>query len=379
VSDRVNSGSEYGSASSEYALEQGVARPEDGNAGGVDEREGLPPGFRMRADRHYVDLMAAHSTDQPVRMVPLGQIDSDAAIPSGDLRLLIESIRTCGIVQPLLVRRRNARYAVVAGRKRFSAAQTLMLAAVPCLVHELDDTQALALASADNLVVGRAHHSSEQGSALAVVVREIVAHHLATITACSDLVSTGAPALTRPVFDLIRAHAWRAARLGDALNLITNAPQRPGRERALATIADDVIKGFEPESRLNDFTLRAQIRDDLSTSGLNDHDLLAGLSGAVLAVLPLVEHVVRPAVLIKGGAAGPGSVVLEVVQSDVAVPANATRHFLDDEMSNGRPGGYSAAAGALAAKALATRHGGTATFEATAHGSTLRMVLVRRS
>jgi hypothetical protein len=365
-------------SSSEYPFDQGVARPENGDPGGVDEREGLPRGYRMRADKHYVDLMAAHSTDQPVRMVPIGQIDADATIPAADLRLLIESIRSYGIVHPLLLRRQNGRYAIVAGRKRLSAAQILHLPTVPCLVHELDDARALALATADNVVVGQMNQSAE-GSSLPAAVREIVGHHLATIRGCGDLVSNGAQSLTRPVLDLIRAHAWRAARLGDAMDLIMNAPQRPGRERALTTITDELIKGFEPESRLNGFTLHAQIRGELSTSGLNDHDVLAGLSGAVLAVLPLVEQAIRPTILITGATSGPASVVLEVSQSDVPVSANITRQFLDEEASAARCGGYGAAAGALAAKALAMRHGGTATFESVAHGSTLTMVLFRRS
>ena len=377
MSHTVNPGSEH-SSSSEYAFDQGVARPGSGDTAGVDEREGLPRGYRMRADKHYVDLMGAHSTDQPVRMVPIGQIDGDAAIPPADLRLLIESIRSYGIVHPLLVRRQNGRYAIVAGRKRLSAAQILHLPTVPCVVHELDDARAIALANADNIVVGQVHQSAE-GSSLPVAVREIVGHHLATIRGCGDLVSSGAQSLTRPVLDLIRAHAWRAARLGDAMDLVMNAPQRPGQERAMTTIVDELIRGFEPESRLNGFTLRAQIRGELSTSGLNDHDILAGLAGAVLALLPLIEQAIRPTIVITCATAEPASVVLEISQSDVPVSASVTRQFFDEEASSGRRGGYGAAAGALAAKALATRHGGTVTFESVAHGSTLKMVLVRRS
>jgi hypothetical protein len=113
VSHTVNPGSEHGGSSSEYAFDQGVARPGNGDTCCGDEREGLPRGYRMRADKHYVDLMGAHSTDQPVRMVPIGQIDADAAIPTADLRLLIESIRSYGIVHPLLVRRQTGRYAIV--------------------------------------------------------------------------------------------------------------------------------------------------------------------------------------------------------------------------------------------------------------------------
>lgn len=116
-------------------------------------REGLPREYRMRADRHYVDQLASSSSGQPVRMIPVTALDGADAFPpsSGTLRQLIESIRRHGIVHPLLVRRQDARYAVIAGRKRLAAAATLRLAAVPCLVHDVTEAEATVLAEADNL------------------------------------------------------------------------------------------------------------------------------------------------------------------------------------------------------------------------------------
>ena len=114
-------------------------------------REGLPREYRMRADSHYVDQIAASASGQPVRMIPVGAIDvTDVAAPA-TLRQLVESIRRHGIIQPLLVRRQESRYAVIAGRKRLLAATTLRLATVPCLVHDVTDAEASSLADADNL------------------------------------------------------------------------------------------------------------------------------------------------------------------------------------------------------------------------------------
>src|SRR5262245_1963633 len=333
----------------------------------------------MRADRHYVDQLAAPAVGQPVRMLPIAQIDDEDATARVELRPLIESVRSHGIVHPLLVRRRGSRYTVVAGRRRLAAAHILRLTAVPCIVHELDDAQAAALAAADNLTTGLTPQDAER-SPIPVAVRQVVADHLATIRTCADALANGLPAMSRSVFDLIRAHAWRAARLGDALDLLLNAPPPAGRDRSLSTIVDAVVEGFGPESRLNGFTLRAHIRDDLSLSGLNAHELLGGLSAALLATLPLVEHALRPTILIKGSAGASGSVVIDVTQSDASVSVGLARHYFDDDAPHTRPGGYAAAAGALAAKALAERYGGTATFEGAPHGgSTLRLTLVRRS
>src|SRR5882757_5571151 len=48
---------------------------EDLEVDGLQEREGLPSNYRMRADRHYVDQLAAPATGQPVRMLPIAQVE----------------------------------------------------------------------------------------------------------------------------------------------------------------------------------------------------------------------------------------------------------------------------------------------------------------
>lgn len=355
--------------------------PNPATENGAVEREGLPRGYRMRADKHYVDQLAAAPEGQPVRMLPPDQIDGEASSPQIDLRLLIESIRTHGIVRPLLVRRKGSRYIVIAGHRRLAGANVLHLAGVPCVVHDVDEVQAAALAEADNVTAPSIDRDASS-SGLPAAVRQIVADHIAKITTCTDAAMGAAPTLTRRMLDLIKVHAWRAGRLGDALDLILNVPPPPERDRAISTIADAVIDGFAPECRLNDCTLRAQIRDDLSSSGVNPHDLHAGLSAALLATLPLVEHAERPTVVIKGaaGASGSGWIVMEVSQTDVPLAPGLLRHYFDDEAAYHRPGGYAAVAGAMAVKALAERYGGTAMFDALPNGgSTLRMMLVRRS
>ena len=81
-----------------------------------------------------------------MRMIPLSALAGQSGEPTPAIRPLIESIRLHGIIHPLIVRRRDSQYVVVAGRKRLIAAQTLQIAAVPCLVHDLNDTEAAAMA-----------------------------------------------------------------------------------------------------------------------------------------------------------------------------------------------------------------------------------------
>ncbi len=360
---------------------------EDVEVDGVHEREGLPASYRMRADRHYVDQLAAPAAGQPVRMLPIGQVEVDAPRSHADLRPLIESVRVHGIVQPLLVRRRESRFVVVAGRKRLLAAQMLRLQSVPCMVHELNDSEAAALAVADNLSVGQPVRA-ETGAPDFAAVRRLIATHVATIRSCADIGSVvirDAGLLNRSAHDLLEAHAWRAAQLLAAADVLSASPTSSvghassQTDRALATIVDEVIDGFAPEARLSGIVLRSDIREALSSSGLNQRQLVTGLIGALMATLPLVEHAVRPSLVIKASGTGSAGVLFEVIQADAPVDPRLVKQFFLDDVSLDRPGGYAAMLGALVVKAVAAQHSGEATFEALDYGSRLTMQVTRRS
>jgi len=64
---------------------------------------------------------------------------------------LAASIKKQGLLQPLLVRPRGEGYELVAGERRYRAAQMAGLAEVPVVVRELDDRTALELALVENL------------------------------------------------------------------------------------------------------------------------------------------------------------------------------------------------------------------------------------
>jgi ParB family chromosome partitioning protein len=67
------------------------------------------------------------------------------------LEELAASIRESGLIQPLLVRRAGARYQIIAGERRWRAAQRLALATVPVVVREVPDDRLLELALVENI------------------------------------------------------------------------------------------------------------------------------------------------------------------------------------------------------------------------------------
>jgi ParB family chromosome partitioning protein len=64
---------------------------------------------------------------------------------------LAESIRTRGLIQPIVVRPRDGGYQIVAGERRWRAAQRAKLHEVPVIVREFDDTETLEVALVENI------------------------------------------------------------------------------------------------------------------------------------------------------------------------------------------------------------------------------------
>jgi ParB family chromosome partitioning protein len=103
-----------------------------------------------------VVLPTAPDTREHVQRVPLDRIRPCSLQPRKDfsaeaLRELADSIREQGIVQPLIVRERGGHFELIAGERRWRAAQLLQLPEVPIIVRQADDRAVLELALIENL------------------------------------------------------------------------------------------------------------------------------------------------------------------------------------------------------------------------------------
>jgi ParB family transcriptional regulator, chromosome partitioning protein len=67
------------------------------------------------------------------------------------LEELAQSIRTSGIIQPLVVRRVGSRYQLIAGERRWRASQRAQLLRVPVVIREVSEEQALELTLVENI------------------------------------------------------------------------------------------------------------------------------------------------------------------------------------------------------------------------------------
>lgn len=96
-------------------------------------------------------------TDNPLHYLALshllqGQYQPRKAMTAEGLDELANSIRTQGVIQPLVVRPLyDDKYEIVAGERRYRAAKIAGLTHVPCLVKPLDDKASAAIALIENI------------------------------------------------------------------------------------------------------------------------------------------------------------------------------------------------------------------------------------
>jgi len=124
------------------------------------ERRGLGRGLSAL----MADVGAAVTTGEPPNRrpdlsVPVELVEPNPDqprrdFPQGALEELAASIREKGIIQPLIVRNspiKSGHYEIVAGERRWRAAQIAQLHEVPVLVREVSDTELLELAIIENI------------------------------------------------------------------------------------------------------------------------------------------------------------------------------------------------------------------------------------
>ena len=127
----------------------------------ADKKRGLGRGLSaLMADVNQPEAPAA--ADAPRRAdqnVPIERVAPNPDQPrrtfnKEKLQELSESIREKGIIQPLIVRpapAKNGHFEIVAGERRWRAAQMAQLHQVPVIVRDFDDTEVLEVAIIENI------------------------------------------------------------------------------------------------------------------------------------------------------------------------------------------------------------------------------------
>lgn len=100
-------------------------------------------GDRDNGTEEVRQLPAAAIASSPYQ--PRSQFDDDR------IEELSQTIKTHGMIQPIVVRRKGDTYELIAGERRLRAAIKLGLSTVPAIVRDLSDSQAASVALIENL------------------------------------------------------------------------------------------------------------------------------------------------------------------------------------------------------------------------------------
>ena len=117
------------------SIKRGLGRGLDALLGDVPVKE----------EKHYLQTL-------PIEYMQRGKYQPRKDIDPERLQELADSIKAQGIIQPIVVRQiAHEKYEIVAGERRWRAAQLAGLTQVPIVIKEIDDRAAMAIALIENI------------------------------------------------------------------------------------------------------------------------------------------------------------------------------------------------------------------------------------
>lgn len=114
--------------------------------------KGLGRGLDALLGKDSTDASARTPQELPITQLRAGKYQPRTRMHPEALAELAESIRQQGVIQPILVRAVGAdQYEIIAGERRYRAAQMAGLAEVPVIIRDVPDEAALAMALIENI------------------------------------------------------------------------------------------------------------------------------------------------------------------------------------------------------------------------------------
>lgn len=213
-------------------------------------KKGLGRGLDALLDPYSTSLEETASSGAGVLTVNVREIDTNAQQPrkqfdESSLNELAESIRVHGIVQPLIVKKKNNRYLIIAGERRFRAARIAGLTEVPVLVADYDEAQIHEVSLIENIQRENLNPVEE-----AAAIRFLMKQYDMTQEEVSSRLGKSRPAI---------ANSLRLLQLPEpVIELLKSGALSAGHGRALAGITDRAqVEQLAFESVKNEYSVRA--------------------------------------------------------------------------------------------------------------------------
>ena len=112
--------------------------------------------FEIGEELKEVEKLKEYASNESRQEIAINLIDVNPYQPRKifdevKLQELATSIKTYGVISPILLRKYNGRYQILAGERRFRASKIAGLDKVPAIVAEFDDKQMMELSIIENI------------------------------------------------------------------------------------------------------------------------------------------------------------------------------------------------------------------------------------
>ena len=328
-------------------------------------REGLPPAFRMRHGRHYVEQLMGDAPLRTVKEIAVADIEPPPDEPA-DLQDLEQSIRRLGVLEPLLVSQHGERYRVIAGMNRLRAARSLGLRAVPCLVHDVDEEM---LKNMREAATQRATPPPEPaGPELQPEPQKDAAlpPAFSEVTAGLKFVSALMPAITAAgadrfrwsvLTDLAAVELLRARTVASVAEVLATEPAVSRAEVRCGDLVGEIVTAISTEARLRGVRLDVHVGSPdyrISLDSALVGPAVIGLLQTVMGMLPGSSASMRLQVM---GTTVRPALIVQISQEEVDLGNEAGGRFFEGDWRQHPAGSMGGLLSAGAAR-VARLHGG---------------------
>jgi ParB family transcriptional regulator, chromosome partitioning protein len=237
------------------------------------------------------------------------------AFDSNALDELSASIRSSGLIQPVVVRRQGLGYQLIAGERRWRAARQAGLTQIPAIVREVTDAESLELALVENLLredlnpmeegeaydkllsqfawtqeelahrVGKDRSSISNAlrlMRLPLPIQEDLRSGRLTMGHARALLALPTPAEQLKLRDDILAHDWSVRATEDSIRTTTESrPRRPKQRRRsveLASVEETLQRALMTRVRI--VGTERQGRIEVTYANADELERITGLLGA---------------------------------------------------------------------------------------------------
>ena len=245
----------------------------------------------------------ARLADLPIEQVRPGPYQPRSVFDADKLEELAASIRAQGVVQPIVVRRVDDGYELIAGERRWRAAQMAELDRVPAIVREVDDETTVAMALIENIQREDLNPLEE-----ATALRRLIDEYGLTHQQCADAVGRSRVSVS---------NLLRLLDLCDEVkNLVDARHIEMGHARALLSLPDDLQRQAAREvirRKLNVRQTEAVVRR-LKAAG--NKPKKPRIDPDILRLQDDLTEKLCARVRIQHGAGGKGKLVIEYNSAD---------------------------------------------------------------